>query len=252
MSELVCCTRSPQHKSMMVQGFVSTIPTPKLPVSCAGHLMTQCFISFTIARASLHLSTCTELSGLSMKRERRPTLVPSSGFVVSRRVTGPLSCQSLRTRSLRTLARCTSWVVTSSQTGAGALRPKIPASVAVVLVLRGSSRMVACSVLWEEELAFCMAGSNQWQGPSSSQQLKLFGCAEEPRSKSASGPIACLSSTASPEGDGENTCPTLTCGKNSGKLTTPSAPSLVPQGLEESRHHGGDCCRAHCTTGSTR
>ena len=85
------------------------------------------------------------------RRERKPTLAPS--FVVSRQVTGTLSCQSPMTLLLRTLARWTSWVVTSSQTGAGALRPKTSASVAVVLVSRGFFRAVACSVRWEEELA---------------------------------------------------------------------------------------------------
>ena len=44
MSELVCCTKLPQHKSVTVQGSVSTTPTPKLLVLCAGHLITQCFI----------------------------------------------------------------------------------------------------------------------------------------------------------------------------------------------------------------
>ena len=57
-------------------------------------------------------------------------------------VTGTLNCQSPMTRLLRTLARWTSWVVTFSQTGAGALRPKTPALVAVVLVTRGSFQMV--------------------------------------------------------------------------------------------------------------
>ena len=36
MSELVCCTKLPQHKSMTVQGSVSTTPKPKLLVPCAG------------------------------------------------------------------------------------------------------------------------------------------------------------------------------------------------------------------------
>ena len=44
--------------------------------------------------------------------------------------------------------------------------------------------------------------------------------------------IACLGSTASPEGDGRNTSPTLTCGKTSGRLMTSSPPpslsSLIP------------------------
>ena len=51
MLELVCFSRSPQHKSSMDQGFASTILEPKLLVSCAGHLMTQCSIAFMIARA---------------------------------------------------------------------------------------------------------------------------------------------------------------------------------------------------------
>ena len=34
----------------MVQGFGSTIPAPKLLVSCAGHLMTQCSITSMTAR----------------------------------------------------------------------------------------------------------------------------------------------------------------------------------------------------------
>ena len=55
----------------MVQGFASTIPAPK--VACVGHRMTQCIVAFTIARASPHLSIWTELSELSMKRERKPT-----------------------------------------------------------------------------------------------------------------------------------------------------------------------------------
>ena len=69
----------------------------------------------------------------------KPTPFPSSGFVASRRVTGTQSCQSPRTRLLRTLARWTSWVVTFSQMGAGVLRPKTLAFVVVVLVSRGSS-----------------------------------------------------------------------------------------------------------------
>ena len=76
----------PQHRSMTVQESVSTTPTPKLLVPFAGHLMTQCFIAFTIVRASLHPSSWTKRIGLSMKRERKPTPVPSSGSVVSRRV----------------------------------------------------------------------------------------------------------------------------------------------------------------------
>ena len=75
MSELVC-TKSPQQKSLMV--------TPRLLVSCAGHLMTECFIVFAIA--SLHLSSRTMWIELSTKRERTFTPIPSSGFVVSRRV----------------------------------------------------------------------------------------------------------------------------------------------------------------------
>ena len=69
----------------MVHGFVSTTPEPKLLVSCAGHLMTQCSIALTIA---LHLSIRTKLIELPTKREGKLTPVPSSGFVVSRRVTG--------------------------------------------------------------------------------------------------------------------------------------------------------------------
>ena len=40
----------------MAQGFASTILEPKLPVSCVGHLTTQCFIAFMIARVSQHPS----------------------------------------------------------------------------------------------------------------------------------------------------------------------------------------------------
>ena len=156
--------------------------------------------------------------------EARKKTCPIFSFVFSHRVIGTLSCQSPMTRLLWTLARWISWVVTSSQMGAGELKPKTPASVAVALVLRGSFQTVVCSTRWEEELAYCMAGINQWQEPSSTQQLKLFGCAGKPRSKSSFEPIVCLSSTASPEGDVENTCPTLTCGKSSGRLTTPSVP----------------------------
>ena len=108
-------------------------------------------------------------------------------------------------------------------TDGSALRPKTPESAAVVLVSRGFFRVVACSVRWEEELAFCMAENNQWQEPNSSQQLKPSSCAGKLPGKSASGPIVCLRSTVSPEGDGGNTCPTLTVGKSSGRPTTPSA-----------------------------
>ena len=167
---------------MMVQGFVSTTPTPKLLVSCAGHLMTQCFIALTIARASLHLSSWTKRTELSTKQGRKLTPVPSSGFVVSRRVGGTPSCQSPRTRSLRTLARCISWVVTYSQTGAEELRPKTP-SGAAVMVSHGPSLTVVCFTHREEELAFCMAGISQWQEPNSLLQSKPFGCAGVLRSR---------------------------------------------------------------------
>ena len=62
MSMSVCCTKSSQHKSMMAQGSASTIPAPKLFVSCAGHRMTQCFIAFMIFPASPHPSTWTQPS----------------------------------------------------------------------------------------------------------------------------------------------------------------------------------------------
>ena len=63
---------------------------PKLLVFCAVLLMIQCFIAFTIARASLHPSTWTKLIEFLTKQERMLTPVPSSGFVVSRRVAGTL------------------------------------------------------------------------------------------------------------------------------------------------------------------
>ena len=136
--------------------------------------------------------------------------------------------------------------------GRGELRPKTPASGAAVMVSHGSSLMVVCLKHREEELAFCMAGINQWREPSSSLQSRPFGCAGVLRSRFSFGPIVCSSSTASPGGDGEDTCPTPICGRNSGKLTTPSAPSLVPPSLEESRYRGGDCGRTHFTAGSVR
>ena len=37
-------------------------PGPKLPVSCVGHQMTQCFIAFMIVRAFPHPSTWTKPS----------------------------------------------------------------------------------------------------------------------------------------------------------------------------------------------
>ena len=120
-------------------------PAPKLLVPCAGHLMTQCFISFTIARASLHPSSWTKRIVLSTKPRTKAhswshLLVPWS----SRRGAGTLGCQSQMTRSLRILARCTSWAVMFSQMGVGELRPKTPASGTAVMVSHGSSLMVAC------------------------------------------------------------------------------------------------------------
>ena len=111
---------------MTGQGSVSTTPTPKLLVPCAGHLMTQCFIAFTTVLASLHPSSWTKQIALLTKRERKLTPVPSSGSVVSRRVAGTLSCQSPMTRSLRILARCTSWAGTFSQIGAWGAETKDP------------------------------------------------------------------------------------------------------------------------------
>ena len=49
----------------------------------------------------------------------------------------------------------------------GELRPRTPASGAAVMVSHGSSLMVVCFKRREEELAFCMAGINQWREPSS-------------------------------------------------------------------------------------
>ena len=91
------------------------------------------------------------------------------------------------------------------------------------MVSHGSSLTVVCFTHWEEELAFCMAGISHWQEPNSSLESKRFGCAGVLRSRFSFGPIVCSSSTASPGGDGEDTCPTLICGSNSGQLTTPSA-----------------------------
>ena len=136
----------------------------------------------------------------------------------------------------------------------GALRPKTPASGAAVMVSHGSSLTVVClSTLGGR--AGILHGTNQSVARAellaAVEALRL--CQECYAASFSFGPMVCLSSTASPEGDVENTCPALICGRNSGKLTTPSAlPSLVPQGLEESRHRRGDCCRAHFTTGSIR
>ena len=67
----------------------------------------------------------------------------------------------------------------SSQLGAVVLRPKTPASDVAVMVSHGSFLMMACLTRFEGELAFCMAGINQWQEPNSSQQLKPSDCAGE-------------------------------------------------------------------------
>ena len=93
------------------------------------------------ARSCPHLSSWTKRIELSTKRERKLTPVPSSGFVASRRVAGTPSCQSLITRSLRILARCTSWAVMFSQMGAGELRPKTPAQGAAAATRNTDSRV---------------------------------------------------------------------------------------------------------------
>ena len=63
--------------------------------------MTRCSIVRVTACASLHPPSWTRLRKLSRRRERWHTPLPSSGFVVSRRVFGTLSCQSQRTFSPR-------------------------------------------------------------------------------------------------------------------------------------------------------
>ena len=220
MSKLVCCTKSPQAQIYDGSRVCDhDLDTHRCLCLVRGHLMTQCFIAFTIARASLHLSSWTKRIELSTKRERKLTPVPSSGFVVSRRVAGTPSCQSPRTRSLRTLVRCTSWVVTYSQTGAGELRPKTPR-------LRRCGYGVAWifsdgGLLTLEGRAGSLHGKNQ-----SVARVELLAAVEALR--------LCRSVTqqvfnwtdcmfvvnGSPEGDGEDTCTTLTCERNSGKLTT--------------------------------
>ena len=112
---------------------------PKLRAPCVDHLMTQCCIAFMIVRAFPIPSTWTKPSESSKRPERKPTLAPFSGSVVSCRVIGTLSCQSPMTPLSRTSARWISWVVTFSQLGAGALRPKTRASDVAAMVLHGSS-----------------------------------------------------------------------------------------------------------------
>ena len=71
--------------------------------------MTQCFIVFTIVRAFPIPPTWTKPSVSSKRPERKPTLAPSFGFIVSRRAIGTLSYQSPMNPLSRTLARWISW-----------------------------------------------------------------------------------------------------------------------------------------------
>ena len=64
----------------MVQGFASTTPTPKLLVPCAGHLTTQCFIAFMIARASLHLFELDKTDRIVDEARRKAHSCPTFWF----------------------------------------------------------------------------------------------------------------------------------------------------------------------------
>ena len=144
MSGLVCCTKPPQHRSTMVQGFACTILVlPKSLVFCADHLMTRCFIAFTIARASLPPLDLDKTERIvDEAREKAHScpifwfrgLPPSDWFPKLPVAEDPFVEW--------TLARWTSWVVMKTQTGAEALRPKTPAFVVVGVVLLGSSPTV--------------------------------------------------------------------------------------------------------------
>ena len=152
-------------------------------------------------------------------RERKLTPVPFSGSVVSRQATGTLSCQSPLTRSLRTLARCTSWAAMSSQMGAGELRPKTPASGVAGFgsawifsdggllntLLHGRNQSVARAELLAvvEALRLCKSAA-QHVFISTDCMFVVNGFARGRRRK--------------------HLTHTPTCGKNSGELTTPLAP----------------------------
>ena len=180
---------------MMVQGFVSTILDAQVACILCGspddsmiHRIYDCPCVPSIPR------TWTGLIALLHEAREKAHTCPIFWFRgLPPSVAGTLSCQSPMTPLLRILARWTSWVVTYSLTGAGELRPETTASAAVALVSRGSFRMVACLARWEEELAYYMAETNQWQEPNSSQQLKPSNWPGKLRSRFSSGPIVCSS-----------------------------------------------------------
>ena len=153
--------------------------------------MTQCVTAFMIVRALPIPSTSTKPSESSKRPERKPSLAPSFGFVVSRRAIGTLSYQSPMdgpfVEDFGSLDIVGDHIFTDGSGGA-----ETPASDVSAMVLHGSFPTVASFTHWEEELAFCMAETSQWQGPNSSQKLKPSDCPEKLRGKSSSGPIACL------------------------------------------------------------
>ena len=152
--------------------------------------MTQCLIAFKIVSAFPIPSTWTKPSESSKSLQRKPTLAPSFGFVVFRRVIGTLSYHSPMnplSRTLRSLNIMGGHVFTDGSGGAETKDPRLRRCGYGVTWIFPT---VVCLTHWEEELAFCMAETNQWQGPNFLQQLKLSDWPGKLRGKSSSGPIA--------------------------------------------------------------
>ena len=163
-----------------------------------------------------------------MKRERKPALLPSSGFVVSHRETGTLSCQSASdpfVEDFGSLDIMGGHVFTDGSGGAETKDPRHHRCGFGVawIISNGGLLQHAGRKSWHTAWQDSISGKSRAPRSSGSPSVVQEGHAA---SLHLDRLCVCRQRLCQRETE-KNTCPTLTYEKNSGKLTTPLAPPVL-------------------------